>query len=177
MAGVAIPSIGVAMEEALLVKWHKQPGDDVAANEPVAEIETDKVTMDLESPVAGLLGQHLFEAGAIVPVGTVIVEVVAVGDAVAPAPPAAAHPQLAGDAVAPPVPAPVAAVAEPSAADGAPAAPAEPACTQARAGAASAGDFAAGRALPRVDRRQGERVLAADSPFRGHAGRSMPERC
>ena len=98
MAAVAIPSIGVAMEEALLVKWHKQPGDDVAANEPVAEIETDKATMDLESPVAGLLGQHLFEEGAIVPVGTVIVEVVAEGDAVAPAPPAAAHPQLAGDA-------------------------------------------------------------------------------
>ena len=77
------------MEEALLVKWLKQPGDDVAANEPVAEIETDKATMDLESPVAGLLGPHLFEPGAIVPVGTVIVEVVAAGDAAAPAPPAA----------------------------------------------------------------------------------------
>jgi pyruvate dehydrogenase E2 component (dihydrolipoamide acetyltransferase) len=119
MAGVAIPSIGIAMEEALLVRWHKQPGDDVAANEPVAEIETDKVTMDLESPVAGLLGRHLFEEGAIVPVGTVIVEVVAAGDAVAPAPPAVGHPQLAGDAVAPPVPAPVVAVAEPRAAGGA----------------------------------------------------------
>jgi pyruvate dehydrogenase E2 component (dihydrolipoamide acetyltransferase) len=113
MAGVAIPSIGVAMEEALLVKWYKQPGDEVALNEPVAEIETDKATMDLESPVAGLLGRHLFGEGAIVPVGTVIVEVLAAGDAIAPAPRAASHPQLGADAVAPPVLA--AAVAEPPA--------------------------------------------------------------
>jgi pyruvate dehydrogenase E2 component (dihydrolipoamide acetyltransferase) len=103
MAGVAIPSIGVAMEEALLVKWHKQPGDEVAQDEPVAEIETDKATMDLESPVAGVLGSHLFEEGAIVAVGTVIVEILAAGEAVAPAPqPVAAHVQLGGDAVAPP---------------------------------------------------------------------------
>ncbi len=91
MAEIAIPSIGVAMTEALLVKWLKQPGDEVAAADPVAEIETDKVTMDLESPVAGRLGHHLVEPGAIVPVGTVIVQVVAEGeDAVVPtaAPPA-----------------------------------------------------------------------------------------
>ena len=68
------------MTEALLVKWHKEPGDDVAAAEPVAEIETDKATMDLESPVAGRLGPHLAEPGAIVPVGTVIVQVVAEGE-------------------------------------------------------------------------------------------------
>lgn len=88
MAQIAIPSVGIAMEEALLVKWHKQPGDEVSAAEPVAEIETDKATMDLESPVPGRLGPHLFEPGAIVPVGTVIVEVVAEGEQ-AVAPPAA----------------------------------------------------------------------------------------
>ena len=106
MADVAIPSIGVAMEEALLVKWLKQPGDDVAANEPVAEIETDKATMDLESPVAGLLGQHLFEEGAIVPVGTVIVEVVAAGRCgrAAPQAPAAVPAAVATQAVASPPP-------------------------------------------------------------------------
>ena len=101
MSDVAIPSIGIAMEEALLVKWLKQPGEDVAVNEPVAEIETDKATMELESPVAGVLGPHLVEEGAIVPVGTVIVEVGAAGDAAAPAP-VAAHAQLGGDAMAPP---------------------------------------------------------------------------
>jgi pyruvate/2-oxoglutarate dehydrogenase complex dihydrolipoamide acyltransferase (E2) component len=81
MAEIAIPSIGVAMTEALLVKWLKEPGDEVAAAEPVVEIETDKATMDLESPVAGRLGPHLAEPGAIVPVGTVIVQVVAEGEA------------------------------------------------------------------------------------------------
>ena len=81
MAEVAIPSIGVAMSEALLVKWLKEPGDEVAVAEPVAEIETDKATMDIESPVAGRLGPHLAEPGAIVPVGTVIVQIVAEGEA------------------------------------------------------------------------------------------------
>jgi pyruvate dehydrogenase E2 component (dihydrolipoamide acetyltransferase) len=87
MTAVAIPSIGIAMEEALLVKWLKQPGDQVAAAEAIAEIETDKATMDLESPVAGRLGPHLFEPGTIVPVGTVIVEVLIEGEeAAVPAP-------------------------------------------------------------------------------------------
>src|SRR6266536_238962 len=80
MAEIAIPSVGIAMTEALLVKWLKEPGDEVAAAEAVAEIETNKATMDLESPVAGRLGPHLAEPGAIVPVGTVIVEVVAAGE-------------------------------------------------------------------------------------------------
>ena len=79
MPEIAIPAIGIAMTEALLVKWHKQPGESVEAAEPVVEIETDKATMDLESPAAGTLGPHLFEPGAIVPVGTVIAEIVAEG--------------------------------------------------------------------------------------------------
>ena len=109
MAGIAIPSLGIAMEEALLVKWHRQPGDEVAANDPVAEIETDKATMDLESPVAGRLGPHLFGPGATVPVGVVIVEVVAEGEEAAEpraaAPPAAAQPVLPSPEPEPAVPA------------------------------------------------------------------------
>src|SRR5262249_29617646 len=77
---VAIPSVGIAMTEALFVKWLKEPGDVVAADEPVAEIETDKATMDLESPAAGRLGPHLAEPGEMVAVGTVIVEVLGEGD-------------------------------------------------------------------------------------------------
>jgi len=75
MAKVAIPSVGIAMTEALLLKWLKEPGDEVASAEPVALIETDKATMELESPTAGRLGPHLVDEGAIVAVGTVIVEV------------------------------------------------------------------------------------------------------
>jgi pyruvate/2-oxoglutarate dehydrogenase complex dihydrolipoamide acyltransferase (E2) component len=110
MAAVVIPSVGIAMEEALIVKWLKEPGDTVAVDEPVAEIETDKATMDILSPEAGVLGPHLFEPGALVPVGATIVEVDVAGAAAAPeaeapaveaAPAAAAEPELDAPAVAP----------------------------------------------------------------------------
>jgi 2-oxoglutarate dehydrogenase E2 component (dihydrolipoamide succinyltransferase) len=81
MAEIVIPSVGIAMSEALLVRWLKQPGDSVSADEPVAEIETDKATMELVSPVGGLVGPHLFEPGTVVPVGTAIVQVLAEGEA------------------------------------------------------------------------------------------------
>jgi pyruvate dehydrogenase E2 component (dihydrolipoamide acetyltransferase) len=68
------------MSDALLIRWLKEAGDEVAEGEAVVEIETDKTTMLLVSPVAGRLGPHLFEPDAIVPVGTVIVEVVADSD-------------------------------------------------------------------------------------------------
>ncbi|MGO9584312.1 MAG: 2-oxo acid dehydrogenase subunit E2 [Acidimicrobiales bacterium] len=80
MAKIFIPSIGVAMEEALLVGWLKQPGEEVAAEEAVAEIETDKATMELTSPVSGKMGSHLFEPGAIIPVGATIAEVLEEGE-------------------------------------------------------------------------------------------------
>jgi pyruvate dehydrogenase E2 component (dihydrolipoamide acetyltransferase) len=88
MADVVIPSVGIAMEEALLVKWLKEPGDAVAVDDPVAEIETDKATMDIVSPVAGVLGPHLFKPGSLVPVGAAIVAVVVDGEATSLQPPA-----------------------------------------------------------------------------------------
>lgn len=90
MAEIAIPSVGIAMEEALVVKWLKEEGEPVAVDEPVAEIETDKATMELVSPADGTLGAHLYDAGAIVPVGTSIARVVVAGEAeVTSAPPPA----------------------------------------------------------------------------------------
>jgi pyruvate dehydrogenase E2 component (dihydrolipoamide acetyltransferase) len=75
MTEIVIPSAGIAMEEAMIVKWHKAPGDSVVADEPVAEIETDKATMDIVSPVSGRLGPHLAQPGDVVPVGGAIVRV------------------------------------------------------------------------------------------------------
>jgi pyruvate dehydrogenase E2 component (dihydrolipoamide acetyltransferase) len=75
MTEIVIPSAGIAMEEAMVVKWHKAPGDAVAADEPVVEIETDKATMDVVSPIAGRLGPHLAEPGDVVPVGAAIARV------------------------------------------------------------------------------------------------------
>src|SRR4051812_8467765 len=50
MRDVAIPAVGFAMTEAVLQRWLKQPGESVDEGEPVAEIETDKTTAELESP-------------------------------------------------------------------------------------------------------------------------------
>ena len=70
---VKIVSQGVGMTEAVLSAWLKQPGDPVAQGEAIAEIETDKATIELEAPVAGRMGQHLCNAGDIVEVGTTVV--------------------------------------------------------------------------------------------------------
>lgn len=71
-----MPAIGMAMTEGLLLGWLKQPGEAVVAGEAVAEIETDKTTMELESPADGILGPHLFAAGAIVAVGTAVAQII-----------------------------------------------------------------------------------------------------
>ncbi len=76
MTEITIPSVGIAMEEALVLRWLKEPGDAVAVDDPIAEIETDKATMEIVSPVAGTLGAHLVEPGAIVAVGVAIVHVI-----------------------------------------------------------------------------------------------------
>jgi pyruvate/2-oxoglutarate dehydrogenase complex dihydrolipoamide acyltransferase (E2) component len=108
MTDIVIPALGIAMEEALLTQWFRQPGEAVAVEDPVAEIETDKATMDLTSPVAGVLGPRLFEAGATVPVGAAVTRVYADSDAAraaaeAPAPATAAT-GLEADAPAGPSP-------------------------------------------------------------------------
>jgi pyruvate dehydrogenase E2 component (dihydrolipoamide acetyltransferase) len=77
---VTIPSVGMAMTEAVLNTWFKNPGDSVAAGEAIAEIETDKSSLDVESPSDGVLGRHLVSAGSTVPVGQVIVRVLEPGE-------------------------------------------------------------------------------------------------
>lgn len=79
-AEVIMPKMGMGMETGTLIRWLKAPGDTVAANEPVAEIETDKATVELESPIAGTLGPHLVDEGEAVPVGTKLCDVFAPGE-------------------------------------------------------------------------------------------------
>ena len=50
MRDVTIPALGMAMTGAVLTRWYKEPGETVAAGEAIAEIETDKSAVDLESP-------------------------------------------------------------------------------------------------------------------------------
>jgi pyruvate/2-oxoglutarate dehydrogenase complex dihydrolipoamide acyltransferase (E2) component len=60
---VTIPALGMAMTGAVLTRWYKEPGETVAAGEAIAEIETDKSAVDLESPADGVLGPHLVAEG------------------------------------------------------------------------------------------------------------------
>jgi pyruvate dehydrogenase E2 component (dihydrolipoamide acetyltransferase) len=111
---VVMPEIGVSMDEGTLARWLKQPGDAVAAGESIAEIETDKAAVELESPAAGVLGRHLVAEGATALVGEALVRILAPGeseDAAAPAE-AAAGPTAPGPevATAPPIGAPAGAV-------------------------------------------------------------------
>lgn len=89
MNEIVIPSVGIAMEEAILLRWLKQPGDPVKAGDVVAEIETDKTTVELDSPAAGTMGPHLVAEGDSVPVGEPVARVYAEGEEQAPATPAA----------------------------------------------------------------------------------------
>jgi pyruvate dehydrogenase E2 component (dihydrolipoamide acetyltransferase) len=72
---VTIPALGMAMTGAVLTRWYKEPGETVAAGEVIAEIETDKSAVDLESPAAGVLGPHLVAEGTEVPVGGTVTRV------------------------------------------------------------------------------------------------------
>src|SRR5437763_12465193 len=72
---VTIPALGMAMTGAVLTRWYKEPGETVAAGEAIAEIETDKSAIDLESPVDGVLGPHLVAEGDEVPIGAAVTRI------------------------------------------------------------------------------------------------------
>jgi 2-oxoglutarate dehydrogenase E2 component (dihydrolipoamide succinyltransferase) len=117
MADLVVPQLGESISEAVVARWLKQVGDAVSVDEPIAELETDKITVQLPSPVAGALAEQRAQVGATVKVGEIIGAVDA-GKAGKAAPaPAAAKPAPAPTPA--PAPAPVAAKPAP-----APAAPA-----------------------------------------------------
>ena len=69
---IKVPSLGELVTEATVAKWLKRPGEPVAIDEPVAELETDKVTLEVYAPAAGTLAEILADEGANVPVGAVL---------------------------------------------------------------------------------------------------------
>lgn len=89
---VKVPTLGESIAEATLGQWLKKPGDPVAADEPIASLETDKVAVEVPSPVAGIMGAQMVAEGATVSVGAVIAAIEAGSGAAAAAPvaPAAA---------------------------------------------------------------------------------------
>lgn len=74
MNSFALPKLSATMEEGIIVRWLKAPGEVVKAGEPLVEVETDKAVMDVESPISGRLTSTLVEEGASVAVGEAIAE-------------------------------------------------------------------------------------------------------
>ncbi|BDI61458.1 2-oxoglutarate dehydrogenase complex dihydrolipoyllysine-residue succinyltransferase [Qipengyuania nanhaisediminis] len=69
---ITVPALGESVTEGTIGEWLKQPGDAVAADEPIASLETDKVAVDVPSPVAGVMSEHRAQVGDTVEVGAVI---------------------------------------------------------------------------------------------------------
>lgn len=105
MAEITLPQLGETVTEGTIIKWFKQVGDMVAADEPLFEVSTDKIDTEVPSPISGVLTEIRVPEGDTVAVGTVIAVVGAASTAPAPAAPAA-------PAAAPAPTAPVAPVAQ-----------------------------------------------------------------
>ena len=69
---IKVPALGESVTEATVGKWLKQAGDAVVADEPLVELETDKVAIEVPAPAAGVMGQILVAEGATVLIGTVL---------------------------------------------------------------------------------------------------------
>ena len=105
---IKVPVLGESVAEATVAKWFKKPGDAVALDEPLVELETDKVTVEVNSPVTGALASIIVPEDTVVEVGALLatIEEGAAGNvAVAPAPAPVATPAPAS--VTTPAPAPV----------------------------------------------------------------------
>jgi 2-oxoglutarate dehydrogenase E2 component (dihydrolipoamide succinyltransferase) len=101
MTDIRVPTLGESVTEATIGKWFKQPGDAVAVDEPLVELETDKVTIEVPAPAAGVLGEIAAKDGETVAVGALLGTI---RDGAAAAKPAAA-PAAAKPAAAPAAPA------------------------------------------------------------------------
>jgi len=84
MSEIIMPKMGDAMTEGKVVRWYKKAGDAVKKGEPVLEIETDKVNLDLEAEQDGTLGDLAAQEGQVVPVGGVLSNILGAGEKAAP---------------------------------------------------------------------------------------------
>src|SRR5947208_16556368 len=69
---IRVPTLGESVTEATVARWLKQPGETITRDEPVVELETDKVTLEVPAPAAGTLGEIRAGEGTNVPVGAVL---------------------------------------------------------------------------------------------------------
>jgi 2-oxoglutarate dehydrogenase E2 component (dihydrolipoamide succinyltransferase) len=105
---IRVPTLGESVSEATIGRWFKKPGDPVKADEPLVELETDKVTLEVNAPASGTLGDILAKDGETVGPGAVLGSITE-GGAAAPAPKTDGAPAEASKAEAPKAAAPKAA--------------------------------------------------------------------
>ena len=72
---ILVPVLGESITEAIIAKWLKSKGDNISADEPIVELETDKVNLEVPSPISGTLTAVNFKDGDIVKVGAVLGEI------------------------------------------------------------------------------------------------------
>jgi pyruvate dehydrogenase E2 component (dihydrolipoamide acetyltransferase) len=89
---IIMPQLGETVQEGTVLSWYKKVGDSIKADEPLFDVETEKVTTEIPSPMAGVVTEILVEAGTTVPVGTKLAVVSAAGAKPAATAPAAAAP-------------------------------------------------------------------------------------
>ncbi len=82
---IRVPTLGESVTEATVAQWFKKPGDSVAADEPLVELETDKVTVEVPAPAAGVLSEIVAKDGETVEVGALLGQI-GEGKGAAPAP-------------------------------------------------------------------------------------------
>jgi 2-oxoglutarate dehydrogenase E2 component (dihydrolipoamide succinyltransferase) len=105
MTEIRVPTLGESVTEATIGKWFKKPGDPVAVDEPLVELETDKVTIEVPAPAAGVLSDIAAKDGDTVAVGALLGRITDGASAAAAAKPAAAPPVAAKPAQPAPAPA------------------------------------------------------------------------
>jgi 2-oxoglutarate dehydrogenase E2 component (dihydrolipoamide succinyltransferase) len=103
MTDIRVPTLGESVTEATIGKWFKRPGDAVAVDEPLVELETDKVTIEVPAPAAGVLGEIAAKDGETVAVGALLGKIQDGAGKAAPAA-ATAPASLAAKVPAPPPP-------------------------------------------------------------------------
>jgi 2-oxoglutarate dehydrogenase E2 component (dihydrolipoamide succinyltransferase) len=101
MAEIRVPTLGESVTEATIGKWFKKPGDAVAVDEPLVELETDKVTIEVPAPAAGVLSDIAAKDGETVAVGAVLGQIKEGAAGAAAAKPAAPKPADAAPKAAP----------------------------------------------------------------------------
>ena len=88
---VIMPALGMAQDEGVLLRWFKKEGEMVTAGEPLMEVATDKVDVQVDAPASGLLTAVTAKEGDEIPVGQVIAQIAAEGEEL-PAPQQASDP-------------------------------------------------------------------------------------